>query len=132
MRIPAVDAAVNWNTIALVGSACNFPYGTIDPIDKLSEIAERQGVGLHVDGCLGGFFLPWAEPSGAPVPPFDFRLPGVTSMSCDTHKYGYAPKGTSVVLYRGAASGGSSTSRRRTGRAACIIRRPFPEAGPAG
>ncbi len=58
---------------------------------------------LHVDGCLGGFFLPWAERLGEPVPPFDFRLPGVTSISCDTHKYGYAPKGTSVVLYRSAA-----------------------------
>ncbi len=103
VRIRTVDAAVNANTIALVGSACNFPYGTIDPIDELSEIAERQGIGLHVDGCLGGFFLPWAERLGVPVPPFDFRLPGVTSMSCDTHKYGYAPKGTSVVLYRGAA-----------------------------
>lgn len=99
----AAEAAVNENTIALVGSACNFPYGTIDPIEDLSDIAERHGVGLHVDGCLGGFFLPWAERLGEPVPAFDFRLAGVTSMSCDTHKYGYAPKGTSVVLYRGAA-----------------------------
>jgi sphinganine-1-phosphate aldolase len=103
VQTPAVEEAVNKNTIALVGSACNFPYGTIDPIEDLSEIAKRRGVGLHVDGCLGGFFLPWAERLGAPVPAFDFRLPGVTSMSCDTHKYGYAPKGTSVVLYRGAA-----------------------------
>jgi len=101
--VAAVEAAVNENTIALVGSACNFPYGTIDAIDRLSEIARGRGIGLHVDSCLGGFFLPWAEKLGAPVPPFDFRLPGVTSMSCDTHKYGYAPKGTSVVLYRGAA-----------------------------
>ncbi|HEV8003387.1 MAG TPA: aminotransferase class V-fold PLP-dependent enzyme [Planctomycetaceae bacterium] len=101
--IPAMKAAVNKNTIALVGSACNFPYGTIDSIERLSEIAVEKGVGLHVDGCLGGFFLPWAEKLGQPVPPFDFRLPGVTSMSCDTHKYGYAPKGTSVVLYRGQA-----------------------------
>jgi glutamate/tyrosine decarboxylase-like PLP-dependent enzyme len=99
----AMEEAVNENTIALVGSACNFPYGTIDRIEEVSEIAKRRGVGLHVDSCLGGFFLPWAEKLGAPVPPFDFRLPGVTSMSCDTHKYGYAPKGTSVVLYRGAA-----------------------------
>jgi len=101
--VAAVEAAVNENTIALVGSACNFPYGTIDPIDRLSEIARSRGIGLHVDSCLGGFFLPWAERLGAAVSPFDFRLPGVTSMSCDTHKYGYAPKGTSVVLYRGAA-----------------------------
>ncbi len=103
VEAPAVEAAVNENTIALVGSACNFPYGTIDPIGELSDIARRRGVGLHVDSCLGGFFLPWAEQLGAPVAPFDFRLAGVTSMSCDTHKYGYAPKGTSVVLYRGAA-----------------------------
>jgi len=102
VEIPAVEEAVNENTIAIVGSACNFPYGTIDAIDQLSEIAKRRNVGLHVDSCLGGYFLPWAERLGAPVPPFDFRLAGVTSMSCDTHKYGYAPKGTSVVLYRGA------------------------------
>jgi sphinganine-1-phosphate aldolase len=101
--VPAMEAAINENTIALVGSACNFPYGTIDAIEQLSAIARDRGIGLHVDSCLGGFFLPWAERLGEPVPTFDFRLPGVTSMSCDTHKYGYAPKGTSVVLYRGAA-----------------------------
>ena len=61
----------------------------------------ERGIGFHTDGCLGGFLLPWAEKLGYPVPPFDFRLPGVTSMSADTHKYGFAPKGTSVVLYRG-------------------------------
>jgi sphinganine-1-phosphate aldolase len=98
----AVEAAITPNTIALVGSAINFPYGTIDPIDRLGALAQKHKIGLHVDGCLGGYFLPWAEKLGAPVPPFDFRVPGVTSMSCDTHKYGYAPKGTSVVLYRGA------------------------------
>lgn len=97
----AVEAAITPHTIALVGSAVNFPYGTIDPIAELGELAERHGVGLHVDGCLGGYFLPWVERLGRPVPPFDFRVRGVTSMSCDTHKYGYAPKGTSVVLYRG-------------------------------
>ncbi|MGD9721263.1 MAG: aminotransferase class V-fold PLP-dependent enzyme [Pirellulales bacterium] len=99
--LSAVAAAITPDTIALVGSAINFPYGTIDPIDKLGELAESHEVGLHIDGCLGGYFLPWAEKLGAPVPPFDFRVTGVTSMSCDTHKYGYAPKGTSVVLYRG-------------------------------
>jgi glutamate/tyrosine decarboxylase-like PLP-dependent enzyme len=67
----------------------------------MGQLAQQHEIGLHVDGCLGGFFLPWAEKLGEPVPPFDFRVPGVTSMSCDTHKYGYAPKGTSVVLYRG-------------------------------
>jgi sphinganine-1-phosphate aldolase len=72
----------------------------IDPFEQLSELALEQGIGLHVDGCLGGFILPWIERAGLRNPPFDFRLPGVTSISCDTHKYGYALKGTSVVLYR--------------------------------
>jgi glutamate/tyrosine decarboxylase-like PLP-dependent enzyme len=82
-----------------VGSAGNYPYGLIDPLEDLSAIALERRLGLHVDGCLGGFILPWIERLGYPVPPFDFRLPGVTSMSADTHKYGYALKGTSVVLY---------------------------------
>lgn len=100
--VSAARGAINRNTIALVGSAPAFPHGTVDPIEELSELARRQGVGFHTDACLGGFILPWAERLGYPVPPFDFRLPGVTSMSADTHKYGYAAKGTSVVLYRGA------------------------------
>lgn len=94
-------AAFNENTIVAIGSAPSFPHGIIDPIEELSEIARSKGVGFHTDGCLGGFILPWAEKLGYPVPKFDFRLPGVTSMSADTHKYGYAAKGTSVVLYRG-------------------------------
>lgn len=100
-NVEAMAAAITPNTIALVASAVNFPYGTIDPIDQIGQLAAERGLGLHVDGCLGGFFLPWVEKLGHDVPPFDFRVPGVTSMSCDTHKYGYAPKGTSVVLYRG-------------------------------
>ncbi|MEX0679516.1 MAG: aminotransferase class V-fold PLP-dependent enzyme [Pirellulales bacterium] len=99
--VDAVARAITPNTVALVASAVNFPYGTIDPIDALGELADKHGIALHVDGCLGGFFLPWVEKLGQKVPPFDFRTTGVTSMSCDTHKYGYAPKGTSVVLYRG-------------------------------
>lgn len=97
----AMAKAINRRTIALVGSAPGFPHGVIDPIVELSELALRHEVGLHVDACLGGFVLPWAERLGAPVAPFDFRLAGVTSMSADTHKYGYAAKGTSVLLYRG-------------------------------
>jgi len=85
----------------IVGSAPSFPHGMIDPIEELSDLARERGIGFHTDACLGGFVLPWAERLGYPVPPFDFRLPGVTSMSADTHKYGYAAKGTSVVLYRG-------------------------------
>ncbi|MDH3211312.1 MAG: aspartate aminotransferase family protein [Myxococcales bacterium] len=94
---------INDNTIALVGSAGNYPYGTIDPIEELSELAVRHGVGLHVDGCLGGFILPWGEQLGYDIPVFDFRLPGVTTISADTHKYGFGLKGTSVLLYRDRA-----------------------------
>jgi glutamate/tyrosine decarboxylase-like PLP-dependent enzyme len=99
--VAAMRHAVTPNAIALVGSAPGFPHGVIDPIVELSELARERGIGFHTDACLGGFVLPWAEKLGYPVPAFDFRLPGVTSMSADTHKYGYAAKGTSVVLYRG-------------------------------
>src|SRR5437868_3100376 len=91
---------IDENTIALVGSAGNYGYGTIDPIAELSELALRHGIGLHVDGCLGGFILPWGEALGYDIPIFDFRLPGVTSISADTHKYGYGFKGTSTLTYR--------------------------------
>lgn len=101
--VAAMTRAITADTIALVGSAPSFPHGVIDPIEALSEVARGHGIGMHVDACLGGFVLPWAERLGYRVPPFDFRLPGVTSMSADTHKYGYAAKGTSVVLYRGHA-----------------------------
>jgi glutamate/tyrosine decarboxylase-like PLP-dependent enzyme len=99
--VAAMRQAVTPNTIALVGSAPPFPHGLVDPIEELSEIARQHGIGFHTDGCLGGFILPWAEKLGYPVPAFDFRLPGVTSISADTHKYGYTAKGTSVILYRG-------------------------------
>jgi len=98
--VEAMIAAVDDSTIALVGSAPCFPTGLIDPIEELAAAAAARGIGFHTDCCLGGFLLPWAERLGYPVPPFDFRVPGVTSISCDTHKYGYAAKGTSVVLYR--------------------------------
>jgi len=83
-----------------VGSAPSFPHGTIDPIEELSELARENDIGFHTDACLGGFILPWAAKLGYDIPPFDFRLPGVTSISVDTHKYGYAAKGSSVILYR--------------------------------
>jgi glutamate/tyrosine decarboxylase-like PLP-dependent enzyme len=101
--VDAMRARVGPNTIAIAGSAANYPHGLIDPLDQLSELALERGIGFHVDGCLGGFLLPWIERLGYPVPPFDFRLPGVTSMSCDTHKWGYGLKGASVVLYRSRA-----------------------------
>jgi glutamate/tyrosine decarboxylase-like PLP-dependent enzyme len=91
---------IDASTIALIGSACNYGYGTVDPIGQLSDLALDRGVGLHVDGCLGGFILPFGQRLGYDVPVFDFRLPGVTSISADTHKYGYAFKGSSVVAFR--------------------------------
>jgi len=99
----AVEAEITPKTLAIVGSAGNYPYGLIDPLEDLSELALKHDVGFHVDGCLGGFILPWAEKLGYPVPVFDFRLPGLTSMSSDTHKFGFGLKGTSVVLYRNKA-----------------------------
>jgi len=92
--------AITKNTVVIVGSAPSFPHGIIDPIEQLSELARQRNIGFHTDACLGGFILPWARKLGYDVPPFDFTLPGVTSISVDTHKYGYAPKGTSVILYR--------------------------------
>ncbi len=98
-----VAGAVDDGTIALVGSACNYGYGTVDPIETLSDIALEHGVGLHVDGCLGGWILPFGQELGYDIPLFDFRVPGVTSISADTHKYGYALKGTSVLSFRDKA-----------------------------
>lgn len=98
--VDACRKAITRNTVVIVGSAPNFPHGMIDPIEKLSSMALERDIGFHTDACLGGFVLPWARRLGYEVPDFDFRLPGVTSISVDTHKYGYAAKGTSVVLYR--------------------------------
>ncbi|HOT43772.1 MAG TPA: pyridoxal-dependent decarboxylase [Spirochaetota bacterium] len=95
-----VEKLINKNTVAIVASAGNYPYGLIDPMDRLSDIALKHDIGFHIDGCLGGFILPWVERLGYRVPVFDFRLPGLTSMSADTHKFGYGHKGNSVVLYR--------------------------------
>ena len=95
-----VRRALNKNTIAIIGSAPSFPHGVIDPIEELSEIALARGIGFHTDACLGGFILPFAKAAGFHVPSFDFRLRGVTSISVDTHKYGFAAKGTSVLLFR--------------------------------
>ena len=86
--------------ISFCSSACSFPHGVIDPIAELSEIGLSNDIGLHVDCCLGGFVLPFAKKMGYCIPEFDFSLQGVTSMSVDTHKFGYALKGSSVVLYR--------------------------------
>jgi sphinganine-1-phosphate aldolase len=101
--VDAMRAQIGPNTIAIAGSAANYPHGLIDPIEKLSDLALEHGIGLHVDSCFGGFILPWIAKLGYDVRAFDFRLPGVTSMSCDTHKWGYGLKGASVVLYRNPA-----------------------------
>ncbi|KAI3394299.1 hypothetical protein diail_2946 [Diaporthe ilicicola] len=97
-----VARLVNANTILLVGSAPNFPHGIMDDIAALSKIALRRKIPLHVDCCLGSFLVPFLDKAGFETQPFDFRLRGVTSISCDTHKYGFAPKGNSTTLYRTA------------------------------
>jgi glutamate/tyrosine decarboxylase-like PLP-dependent enzyme len=102
-EVQMMSDLIDGNTLAIVGSACNYGYGTIDPIADLSDIALEHGVGLHVDGCLGGFILPWGQELGWDIPVFDYRLPGVTSISADTHKYGYGFKGSSVVTFRDKA-----------------------------
>lgn len=98
----AAAAAVGERTAVVVASAFCYPYGVMDPVEELAGIAAGAGAGCHVDACIGGFVLPFLERLGRPVPPYDFRVPGVTSMSVDVHKYGYVPKGASVVLHRDA------------------------------
>ncbi len=102
--VDAMAARINRNTIALVGSAPCYPYGVMDPITEIAALGLKHGLPVHVDACLGGFLLPFVErltPEEriAEIPPFDFRVPGVTSISADLHKYGYAAKGASVILY---------------------------------
>ena len=101
--LEAIAALIDDQTIAILGSASNYGYGTIDDIAALGQLALSRGVGLHVDGCLGGFILPFGEQLGFPIPQFDFRVPGVTTISADTHKYGYGLKGTSLLLFRDRA-----------------------------
>jgi glutamate/tyrosine decarboxylase-like PLP-dependent enzyme len=99
----AMARAIGDDTILLVGSAPSYAHGVIDPIADLAALARARGLWLHVDACVGGFLLPYWRRLGAPVPPFDFAVEGVTSMSMDLHKYAFAPKGASLVLYRDAA-----------------------------
>eukprot|EP01121_Diplochlamys_sp_Union-15-3_P008299 TRINITY_DN2198_c0_g1_i4.p1 TRINITY_DN2198_c0_g1~~TRINITY_DN2198_c0_g1_i4.p1 ORF type:complete len:285 (-),score=68.26 TRINITY_DN2198_c0_g1_i4:14-868(-) len=100
--ISALKNKLTSNTIMIVGSAPGFPHGMIDDIEALSQIALEHDIPLHVDACLGGYILPWMKELGCPIPDFDFVVPGVTSISVDTHKYGFAPKGSSVLLFRSA------------------------------
>ena len=100
LKIDAVESAINKNTIMLVGSAPAYPHGVVDPIPEMGQLALKNNLKLHVDACLGGFMLPFLEKLGEDVPPFDFRVEGVTSISADLHKYGYASKGASTIIYR--------------------------------
>ena len=92
--------AINANTCLLVGSAPDYPHGLIDDLEAISDLATKYDIPMHVDACMGGFLLPFAADAGYPLPPFDFKLPGVTSISADCHKYGYCPKGASVLMFR--------------------------------
>jgi len=94
-----MTSLIDGNTIAIIGSACQFAHGTIDPIEDMAKIAMKRRIGLHVDCCLGGFLIPFMEKAGFHLPPCDFRVKGVTSISCDPHKYGFAPKGSSIVMF---------------------------------
>ena len=101
--VEATRAAVTPNTILIVGSAPSYPQGVVDPIEDLAQIAMEHNLLCHVDACVGGFMLPFVRKLGYPVPQFDLGVPGVTSVSVDLHKYAYAAKGASVVLYKNKA-----------------------------
>ena len=94
------EAAMDENTIALVVGAPSFPHGVFDPVQEVARLARNHNVGCHVDACLGGFMSVFMEEAGYDVMRHDFRVPGVTTISADTHKYGLGPKGCSTLLYR--------------------------------
>lgn len=96
-RLPGL---LNRNTVMVLGSAPEYPHGSIDPIEAMGEITAKLGVPLHVDACVGGFILPFMEMNGRALPRWDYRVPGVTSISADIHKYGFASKGASTITYR--------------------------------
>ncbi len=100
MELSAVKAALTPNTILIVGSAPQYPHGVMDPILDLASLAKANGIGMHVDACVGGFMLPFLRKLGRDIPPFDFTVEGVTSISADLHKYGFTAKGASVILFR--------------------------------
>jgi glutamate/tyrosine decarboxylase-like PLP-dependent enzyme len=98
--VDAFRAALGPKTILGVGSAPNFSHGTIDPIEEMAAAAKERGILFHVDACVGGLYLPFMRRLGELSQPFDFSIDGVTTISADMHKYGYAPKNASVLLYR--------------------------------
>jgi len=99
VNVNLMKKMISSRTAMLVGSAPQFPHGSIDDIEDIAALGVRYGIPVHVDACLGGFLIAFMQEAGFPVKPFDFRVPGVTSISADTHKYGFAPKGSSVILY---------------------------------
>ena len=101
--VAGMAAAIDGNTIMIVGSAPPYPYGVVDPLPEIAALAERHGLWMHVDACVGGMVLPFVRDLGHPLPTFDFTLPAVTSMSIDLHKYGYAFHGCSALLLRSEA-----------------------------
>lgn len=103
LDVDAYRRLITRNTVLLVGSAPSLTLGMVDPIEELAPIAHERDIGFHVDSCVGGYFLPFAEQLGRPIPRFDFRVPGVTTISADLHKFGYAAKGASVIVSRDAA-----------------------------
>jgi glutamate/tyrosine decarboxylase-like PLP-dependent enzyme len=98
--VRAMAKAISWRTIGICASAPQYAHGVVDPIAELAALASENGLPMHVDACVGGFILPWLEQLGRPIPPWDFRNAGVTSISADLHKFGYAAKGASVLLWR--------------------------------
>ncbi len=98
--VGAAAQLISSDTAVVVASAFSYPHGVMDPVTELAALAAGHGAGCHVDACIGGFMLPFLERNGVDVPPWDFRVPGVTEMSADVHKYGYVPKGASTVLHR--------------------------------
>ncbi|MHA1872385.1 MAG: aminotransferase class V-fold PLP-dependent enzyme, partial [Promethearchaeota archaeon] len=98
--VEALKKAITKNTVLIVGSACDYPRGVVDPIKEMASIAQEHKIGFHTDSCLGGFMLPWLKKLGYDIPPFDFSVPGVTSMSADCHKYGFGFKGSSTIIFR--------------------------------
>lgn len=98
--VRAMGKAIGWKTIAMVASAPQYPHGVVDPIQELGALAQDHKIPMHVDACVGGFVLPWLEQIGRPVPLWDFRVPGVTSISADLHKFAYAGKGASCLVWR--------------------------------
>ena len=102
LDLKSFEKAINNSTIVLVASAPSYPHGIIDTVGEVAKLGTKYGIGVHVDCCLGGFLIPFMEEAGYSIPIVNFRVDGVTSISCDTHKYGYGTKGCSVIVYKNA------------------------------